>query len=73
MPTTGCLTQGYEHHEIASAGHSIGGYLAVALTLQLPGRGEAPGCAALWGSNLPSPSRASHNRSGETCRTETTS
>jgi monoterpene epsilon-lactone hydrolase len=35
------LKQGYKHHKIASVGHSIGGYLAVALALRLRDRGEA--------------------------------
>ncbi len=35
------LEQGYQHQRIASVGHSIGGYLAVALALRLRDRGEA--------------------------------
>lgn len=35
------LEQGYRPHKIASVGHSIGGYLAVELALQLRDRGEA--------------------------------
>jgi len=35
------LEQGYQHDKIASVGHSIGGYLAVALALRLRDRGEA--------------------------------
>ncbi|MGC2654542.1 MAG: alpha/beta hydrolase [Mycobacterium sp.] len=38
------LEQGYAHHNIASVGHSIGGYLAVSLALRLRDRGaELPG------------------------------
>ena len=35
------LEQGYQHQRIASVGHSIGGYLAVALALRLRDRGGA--------------------------------
>jgi acetyl esterase/lipase len=35
------LEQGYQSHKIGSVGHSIGGYLAVALALRLRDRGEA--------------------------------
>jgi acetyl esterase/lipase len=35
------LEQGYRHDKIASVGHSIGGYLAVALAIRLRDRGEA--------------------------------
>jgi acetyl esterase/lipase len=41
------LDQGFEHHKIASVGHSIGGYLAVALALRLRDRGEALPAAVL--------------------------